>query len=88
MDEVVLRQLTRQLKILNFWITTVGILILTAVIICIVLLVKVVSFVHDTENHITSLQQKTEQSLNVKQQLCGNASIKSVLQNKTEPCTQ
>lgn len=86
MDEVVLRQLTRQLKILNFWVTTVGVLLLAAVIVCIVLLIKVVTFVHTTETKINDLQQKTSQSLNVKQQLCTNKSISDFLQTKSNVC--
>jgi sensor histidine kinase regulating citrate/malate metabolism len=86
MDEVLLRQLVRQLKILNFWITTVGLLILAAIVICIVLLIKIVAFVHNTESKITDLQQKTTQSLNVKQQLCTNKSISDFLQNKSTVC--
>jgi sensor histidine kinase regulating citrate/malate metabolism len=86
MDEMLQRQLVRQLKLLNFWITTVGILILAAIIVCIILLIKVVTFVHHTESQLSDLQQKTTQSLNVKQKLCSNQSITDFLQNKSDVC--
>jgi sensor histidine kinase regulating citrate/malate metabolism len=86
MDEVLLRQLTRQLKVLNFWIATVGILVLAAIIVCIVLLIKVVTFVHNTESQLSDLQQKTSQTLDVKQKLCSSQSVTDFLQNKSSIC--
>jgi sensor histidine kinase regulating citrate/malate metabolism len=86
MDEYVQRQLVRQLKLLNFWITTVGILILASIIVCIYLLIKVVTFVHHTESQLSDLQQKTTNSLNVKQKLCTNKSITDFLQTKSDVC--
>jgi Tfp pilus assembly protein PilO len=86
MDEALLRQLTRQLKIMNFWITSVGVVLLAAVIICIILLIKVVGFVHHIQDQISSLEQKTTQSLDVKQKLCDKASIANYLQSKSDVC--
>jgi predicted PurR-regulated permease PerM len=86
MDEVLLRQLTRQLKLLNFWLATMGTLILVAVIVCIVLLIKVVTFVHHTQDQISNLQQKTQQSLDVKSKLCGSNTVSDFLQNKSDVC--
>jgi hypothetical protein len=88
MDEVLLKQLVRQLKILNIWISIVGTLILTSLIICIVLIYKVVTFVQHTADQVTSIQQKTENSLNVKSQLCDNNSIRSFLKDKSQVCSQ
>lgn len=88
MDEALLRQLTRQLKILNIWISVVGTLILAAVIICIVLIFKVVTFVQNTSDKITNLQQKTESSLNVKQQVCDSKSFSSLLSDRSKLCEQ
>ncbi|HSH17985.1 MAG TPA: hypothetical protein VK978_01240 [Candidatus Saccharimonadales bacterium] len=87
MDDVLLKQLIRQLKILNIWITIVGGLILVSVIVIAILLFKVFTFVADTKNSVTSLQQKTEDSLNVKKQICENDSFGSFLNNKSEICT-
>lgn len=86
MDEVLLRQLTRQLKLLNFWITSVGVLLFAAIAVCIFMLIKVLTFVNHTESQISNLQNKTEQSLNIKQKVCGNSSIANYLQGKTDAC--
>ena len=86
MDEIVLRGLTRQLKILNIWITIFGSLILVALIICIILVVRVFMFVNETQDRITNLQEKAESSLNVKQQLCDTNSVGSLLEKRSEIC--
>lgn len=87
MDQALLAQLTRQLKILNFWITIFGSLILVSFIIIIFLLFKVVSFVQDTSQKVSDLQEKTSSTLNVKQQLCDSKSLTDFLQDKSELCT-
>jgi len=86
MDEVLVRQLTRQLKLLNFWITFFGVLFVIGFIILGVLIYKVITFTHDAENKFTSLQQKTEQTLNVQKQLCTTKSVGSLLQKDTGVC--
>lgn len=86
MDDALLRQLTRQLKILNLWISIVGTLILASIIVCIILLVKVFTFVHHVETQITDVQQKTSQNLDLKQKLCDSSSFSGLLQNKTNVC--
>ncbi len=86
MHETLLKQLTRQLKILNFWITLFGSLILISFVIIILLLFKVVTFVQDTSQKVSDLQQKTSNTLNVEKQLCANKSFSDFLQDKTDVC--
>ncbi|MDB5181546.1 MAG: hypothetical protein JWP13_309 [Candidatus Saccharibacteria bacterium] len=86
MDEILLRQLVRQLRLLNIWISIVGSLILISLIVCIVLIFKVVTFVQDTSDKISNLQQKTENSLNVRNQLCDSKSIASLLEDRSSLC--
>jgi hypothetical protein len=86
MDEALLRQLTRQLKILNFWITVVGTLILASIIVCIILLFKVVTFVQNTADRVTSIQNSTKNNLNVQKQLCESKNIGSLLQDRSSIC--
>lgn len=88
MDEALLRQLVRQMKILNIWISIVGGLILVTIAICAFLLFKVVTFVQDTRDSVNNLQQKTEDSLNVKQQLCESDSIGSFFQDRGKLCKE
>ncbi len=86
MDEALLRQLTRQLKLLNFWITFFGVLFLIGFIVLGILIYKVVSFTHSAETKITNLQQTTSQTLDVQKQLCDTKSLGSFLQKETSAC--
>jgi hypothetical protein len=79
MDDLLQKQLLRQLKLLNFWITFFGVLFLVSMAILGILLFKVFTYVHHTTDQITNLQQKTEQSLNVKSQICGSSSVSKYL---------
>jgi hypothetical protein len=86
MDEALLKQLTRQLKVLNFWISIFGTLILVSIIVCIYLLFKVVTFVQNTSDKITSLQDSTKNSLNVQKQLCDSKTFGSLLEDRSKIC--
>jgi hypothetical protein len=57
MDEILLKQLVRQLKILNLWIAIGGTLLLISFLVCIFLLFKMVTFMQDTSDRLTSIQQ-------------------------------
>ena len=70
MDEVLVRQLVRQLKIINLWITLFGTVIVVALIVLGILVFKVATFVHSTEQKVSDLQQKTVNTLNVKDDIC------------------
>ena len=86
MDEQLIRQLTRQLKLLNFWITFFGVLFLVAFIIIGVLIYKVVTFTQDTADKINDLQTKTQQTLDVQKKICDSDTISSLLNKKTGVC--
>lgn len=70
MDELTARQLVRQLKIINFWITFFGVTFLITFAIFGVLIFKVVTFMRTTEQKISDFQVKTSQTLDVKDDLC------------------
>lgn len=86
MDEQLTRQLIRQLKFINFWITLFGTLILIGFVITGFLIYKVVTFTQDTTSKLNNLQQKTEQTLNVQQKLCDTSSVGSLLKKQTGIC--
>jgi uncharacterized membrane protein YciS (DUF1049 family) len=73
MDEVLVRQLVRQLKIINLWITLFGTVIVVALIVLGILVFKVATFVRTTEQKVSDLQQKTVNTLNVKDDICKNS---------------
>jgi CBS domain containing-hemolysin-like protein len=86
MDEVLLRQLVRQLKLMNLWIATFGVLILISLAIVGILLFKAITFLHDATTKLTDTQQKVSQSLDVKQQVCANKSISSLIGQGSNLC--
>jgi cell division protein FtsL len=77
MDEMLAKQLVRQLKIINFWITLFGTVIVATLVVLGILVFKMVTFVHSTEQKVSDLQQKTAQTLDVKDDLCKNSLLSS-----------
>ncbi|MGB4800364.1 MAG: hypothetical protein WBP03_02505 [Candidatus Saccharimonadales bacterium] len=73
MNEDLTRQLVRQLKIINFWITLFGSIIVITLLFLGFLVFKVVTYVHNTEQKVTDLRNKTTQTLNVKDDFCKNS---------------
>lgn len=76
MDEKLIKALTRQMRILNFWVTIYGTIILIVLIFLSVTLFRVVSYVNN-------LNKKVESSLDVKTKICSNDSgLANILQDK------
>lgn len=88
MDGVLLKQLIRQLKIMNFWISVYGALILVVLIIMGYLVFRVVTFVHETNQKIENISEQTKESLDFKSKVCKSDSIGGLLTNKTDVCKQ
>lgn len=78
-NEVLLKQLVRQMKLLNFWVTFFGVLFIAALAVAGFMLYKMVTFVHQTEQRLESIQTKTSQTLDVQNQVCGDATLKTFL---------
>ncbi len=70
MDQTVEKQLLKQLKILNFWITLFGILFLIILGIIGFFMYQTAMFVRDTSKRVSDFQQSTTQSIDVKSQVC------------------
>lgn len=81
MDEILVKQLTRQLKLLNFWITLFGTLFLISLIIIGVMIFKLVTFTQSTARKVDNLQNKVTNNLNVKDKACDNKTIGSLICN-------
>jgi predicted PurR-regulated permease PerM len=63
MDEVLIKQLTKQLKLLNIWITIFGVIFIIGFIVIGILIYKVVTLTDNVSNKFNGLQQKTDQVL-------------------------
>ena len=72
-----LHQILRQLKILNFWIAFFGVSIIITMVAIGLLAFKMVTFVQKTNNQLTTLQQNTTETLDVKSQLCESSLFKN-----------
>ncbi|MFZ2513729.1 MAG: hypothetical protein WAW63_04705 [Candidatus Saccharimonadales bacterium] len=72
-DDKLASELTRQLKIINFWISLFGSIIVITLLILGFLVFKVVTYVQSTEQKVSDLRQKTVNTLNVKDDLCKNS---------------
>lgn len=73
MDDKLARQMTRQLKMMNFWITFFGSVIVLMMLIFAFFAYKTVVFVRQTQETMTQLQTKTQNALNVKEDMCQSA---------------
>jgi hypothetical protein len=88
MNDVLLAQLIRQLKIINFWISVFGTLILAVLLVLGYLVFKVVTFVDNTNKKIDSISQQTKESLDFKAKLCSTNSVGGFLADKTKVCNE
>ena len=86
MDEALLRQIVRQLKFLNFWISFFGVIIIITLAITGVVLYKIVTVANNSVKKLDAFQQQTSNSLNVKRQLCSDTSLSSLLRSQTTIC--
>ncbi len=70
MNDDLTKQLVRQLKLLNFWITTFGVLFLVTMGVIAFMLFQVFMFVKKTNDTMTTLKNETSQRFDVKSNLC------------------
>lgn len=87
MDDKLQRQLIRQLKLLNFWITIFGVLLLIGMAIIGYMLFQVITFARDTTRTVTEFQQSTREKLNVRDKACDqDGAVGEYLRNQTGLC--
>jgi uncharacterized membrane protein YciS (DUF1049 family) len=79
-NEILLKQLIRQVKILNIWVSFFGILFIATFVFAGILLFKLVVAVRNAEHSVQKFQTQTSQTLNVQDQACSNDALKSALQ--------
>lgn len=86
MDEALLKQLVRQMRIMNIWISIFGTLILLVLAVLGYFVFKIVTFVNDTNTKIENFTTQTKETLDVKGQVCDTDTIGDLLKDKTEVC--
>ena len=83
MNDETARELTKQLKRLNFWVTMFGSLFLVAIATVGLLLVQVFLFMKTTTEKVQAVQQ----TVDVKTKVCnGEDSVSRFIQKNTEVC--
>jgi hypothetical protein len=88
MDELLLKQLIRQLRIMNIWISIFGTLVVLALAALGFMVYKVVAFANDTNHKIEALTTQTKESLDFKNKACKSDSFGGFLQGSTDLCKE
>lgn len=87
MSEASEKLLVRQLKILNFWVTTFGVLMLVSLGIIGFFLLQTVIFIKAAGDKISSFQSQTSEQLDVKKRVCeGTGAFSSFIRDSTDAC--
>lgn len=83
MNDEIARQLVKQLKRLNFWVTIFGTIFLVTLVVIGVVLFRIVMFVQETNNKIQSVGS----SLDVRRQVCeGTGDFSNFIRKSTKAC--
>ncbi len=87
MDEKLQRQLIKQLKLLNFWITLFGVLVLLGLSLIGFMLYKVIVFTQQAGERLEQVQSQTRESLNVTSKLCEDSKLSNFLRSNSDICS-
>lgn len=83
MSDEIARQLVKQLKRLNFWVTIFGTVFLVTLVIIGIVLFKIVMFVQEVNTKV----QSAGSSLDVKRQVCeGTGDFSNFIRKSTKAC--
>lgn len=86
MNEELLKQLVRQMKIMNFWVTLFGTITIIAIIALAILIFQVVQVINKTNDQLTQVKTELAQSVDVKKQLCDGDNNLTTFLNKAGAC--
>lgn len=87
MNDELAKQLIRQMKIMNFWITFFGSIVVVSLVIAGFLLWQVVTFMNDTNRKIDTIRTEVGDSLDVKKKTCDtSSSFGRWLEQNTDIC--
>lgn len=86
MDDSIGRQLVRQLRIINFWITFFGVIFVVALVLFGVVIYKTYTYAHHAEQQISAIQTQASSALNFQKQVCDNSELKLLLNRAGNYC--
>lgn len=70
MNEQLLKQLVRQVKIMNFWITLFGVIMVASIITLAFLIFQVVQVIQKTNTQLSNVKTEISQSMDIKAKVC------------------
>lgn len=79
MDDKLIRQLVRQLRIVNFFLIFFSLIFIVAMVAGSIAIYRMYTYAHN-------LEQKTSQTLDLQQKLCSNSSVSSFLSDSSSVC--
>ncbi len=86
-DEILLKQLVRQMKILNIWVSLFGGLVVIGLLVMGFLMYQVVMFVQETNSKIENVKDGISSSVDVKGKACnGDGTVTTFLRENTATC--
>jgi cell division protein YceG involved in septum cleavage len=86
MDDILANQILKQIRFLNRWIKFMTVLLLLTVVVAGIVVYQAISYVHSAIKKVDNLQQQASQTLNIKQQVCSNANIGTLLKKDSNVC--
>lgn len=86
MDEHLAKSIRRQLRAIKLMLGFFSLLLVAMLLILGFIAWKVVTFTQDVSNRITNIQEKTQQNLDLKEQICSNNSISGLLGQNNDFC--
>jgi len=87
MDEVLARKVSKQLRILNFFLILFSTVFLTLLIIVGLVTYRAVTEVKEAQRSLDSLQTKAEDSLDLRSNLCDSTgTVSTLLKNQSDVC--
>ena len=87
MDELLAKQVLRQLRILNTFLITFAVIFMVFFLVAGIFVYKAVQEVRQAKESLTTLQSKVEGSINLKSQICDSSSSASeLLKNRSSVC--
>lgn len=86
MDQTLLSQLVKQLKILNFFLILFGVLILASIVAIGFMLFQVITFAQEASNNFEDFKMQSSEALNLRQQICSDSTIGAFLRSKDGLC--
>jgi len=87
MDEALARKLSRQIKLLNFLLVFFAFIFIGFFVVAGIFAAGALQEVRDAKSTLNSLQGKTQDTLNVRDELCGSSgSLSTLLKAQSDVC--